>query len=298
MSDLERIAKVIAHSGRASRREAERMVEEGRVQVNGTVVEHPGTLVNPNQDHVKVDGHPLPAPPEVVVCLLHKPRGYITGRNDPEGRKSVLDLVNNLNVRVEPVGRLDIDTEGALLLTNDGMLAHKLTHPSSEVPRRYLAKIYRVPSDKTLNRIRSGVHLEDGRTTPCKARVVETTDGGNAWIEITVTEGRNRLIRRLLAAVGHPVSKLRRMSFGTVALRKLERGQHRILTKSEVERLRQISEGIDPDEAGKTSRYKQGHARPRPKKNKPLSRKKNAQRRARAKARGEKDSTTSKRGRK
>lgn len=272
----ERLARVIARSGRASRREAEKLIADGRVTVNGVMVLHPGHPVDAAHDHIKVEGRPLPTPAPMVYFLLYKPKDYITTRDDPEGRKSVLELVSHLNVRVEPVGRLDINTEGALLLTNDGELAHKLTHPSSEVPKRYLAKVYRVPSEDTLNRVRAGLRLEDGLTSPCKARVLGVTRGGNAWVEVTVTEGRNHLIRRLFAAVGHPVSKLRRETFATLSIRGLERGETRPLTVDEVARLRDIANGMPADEAGHSSRYKPGFARPKPKPNRPLSRKKAA----------------------
>ena len=262
--DTRRISKVIARSGLASRREAEVMVEEGRVQVNGAAVHHPGHPVEAS-DHVTVDGQPLPKPPRHVYYLLNKPRGVITGRNDPQERKSVFDLIEGITERVEPVGRLDMDTEGVLLLTNDGDLAHKLTHPSMHVPKRYMVKVWREPDEKTLNRIRSGVRLEDGRTAPCKVRVVERTDSGNAWLEVTVTEGKNRLIRRIFEHVNHPVSKLRRESFATISARNCERGQLRKLTGEELARLREIADGKDPKKAGKSARYKTGFARPKPK---------------------------------
>lgn len=276
MSDTERLARVIARSGRASRREAERLVTEGLVQVNGEVILHPGHPVDVSRDHIRVDGKPLPAPPKLAYYLLNKPRGYITTRSDPEGRDNVLQLAADLPVRVEPVGRLDINTEGALLLTNDGELAHRLTHPSSKVPKRYIAKVWRVPTDETLERVMRGVRLEDGMTAPCKARVLSMTESENAWVEITVTEGRNHLIRRLFAAVGHPVSKLRRESFATISIRDLDRGLIRPLTGAEVERLRQIAEGEDPAHAGHRTRYRPGFARPKEKGNKPLSKKKAA----------------------
>jgi pseudouridine synthase len=255
---------VIARTGFASRREAEGIVEEGRVSVNGEVVHHPGHPVGP-KDHITIDGNPLPQPAKHVYYLLNKPRGVITGRNDPEGRKSVFDLVQQIGDRVEPVGRLDMDTEGVLLLTNDGDLAHKLTHPSMHVPKRYMVKVWRAPDEKTLNRLRSGIRLEDGRTSPCKIRVVEKTDSGNAWLEVTVTEGRNRLIRRMLEHVNHPVSKLRRESFATISARNCERGHVRKLTGEELRRLREIAEGVDPKRAGQNTRYKKGYAKPKPK---------------------------------
>jgi 23S rRNA pseudouridine2605 synthase len=225
--DTRRISKVIARSGLASRREAESIVEAGRVKVNGEKVHHPGHPVTA-KDRITVDDLPLPSPPQHVYYLLNKPRGYITGRNDPEERRTVFELLGSIKDRVEPVGRLDMDTEGVLLLTNDGDLAHKLTHPSMHVPKRYMVKVWRAPDEKTLNRLRNGIRLEDGRTAPCKVRVVETTDKGNAWVEVTVTEGKNRLIRRMFEAVNHPVSKLRRESFATIAVRHCERGKVRM----------------------------------------------------------------------
>lgn len=262
--ETRRISKVIARTGFASRREAEGVVEAGRVSVNGKVVHHPGHPVGP-QDHITIDGNPLPQPAKHVYFLLNKPRGVITGRNDPEGRKSVFDLIEQIGDRVEPVGRLDMDTEGVILLTNDGDLAHKLTHPSMHVPKRYMVKVWRAPDEKTLNRLRNGIRLEDGRTSPCKVRIVERTDSGNAWLEVTVTEGRNRLIRRMLEHVNHPVSKLRRESFATISARNCERGHVRQLTGEELRRLQEIANGVDPKRAGQTTRYKKGFAKPKPK---------------------------------
>ena len=263
-SEHERVSKIIARSGVASRREAEAMVEAGRVKVNGKLVQHPGHPVV-YDDLIEVDGKPIPVAANHIYILLNKPRGTITGRNDPEGRPTVLDLVSHLRSRVEPVGRLDMDTEGILLLTNNGELAHKLTHPSTGVPKRYVAKVWRTPDEKTLKRIRNGIVLEDGRTHPCKARVVETTESGNAWVEVTVTEGRNRLIRRMFEAVNHPVSKLRRESFASIADRSLARGASRPLTPAEVRRLHDIAAGVDATEAGAGSKYKKGYAKPKPK---------------------------------
>ncbi len=258
-----RLAKVLAERGVASRREAERMIEAGRVSVNNVVVSHPGHPVDEHADKIRVDNRYLGAPPRRVYFLLYKPKGYITSRDDPEGRASVLELLRDVPDRVEPVGRLDINTEGALLLTNDGPLAHKLTHPSTGVPKRYAAKVWKTPSERTIQRLEEGVMLEDGKTAPCKVRVVETTDEGNSWVEITVTEGKNRLVRRMLAAVGHPVAKLRRESFATISLRGLERGEYRMLTGEEVDRLRELSEGVSAINVGrKAGRSKVGFAKP------------------------------------
>ncbi len=202
----ERLAKVLARAGVASRREAEKAIEDGRAEVNGVRVYHPGHPVDVTRDELRFDGRPLPKAPPLVYYVMFKPKGTITGRSDPEGRPSVLDLVEHLAERVEPVGRLDMDTEGALLLTNDGDLAHALTHPSKGVPKRYLVKVWKQPSEEKLQRLAKGVQLDDGRTAPCKVRVVSTTEAGNCWVEVTVTEGRNRLVRRMFEAVGHPVA--------------------------------------------------------------------------------------------
>lgn len=262
----ERLAKVLARRGVASRREAERLIEEGKVTVDGEVVIHPGHPVDPRAALIRVEGKRIPDEPKSMYYLLYKPKGTMVTREDPEGRKTVYELLGELGTRVEAVGRLDFNTEGALLLTNDGPLAHALTHPSKGIPKRYLAKIYRTPSPATLERIETGVYLEDGKTGPCKARVVKATDAENAWVEVTVTEGRNRLVRRLFAAVGHPVAKLRRESFATIGLRGLLPGQYRELTAEEVRRLRDLAAGIDPAEAGhKDKRDKAGFAKPDPK---------------------------------
>ncbi len=262
-----RLAKLLSERGVASRREAERMVEEGHVTVNGEVASGV-VLVDPEVDHVRIDGRPLPRKPEPVVYLMYKPKGCITGRDDPEGRPSVFDVLGDLGAKVEPVGRLDFDTEGALLLTNDGDLANALTHPKNKVPKRYLAKVYRTPDERDLEALEKGVFLEDGKTAPAKARIVEETgtDGkaGNAWVEITVTEGRNRLVRRMLGKLGHPVSKLRRESFATITIRGMERGQVRKLTGEELQRLRDLASGVRPQRAGK--KRGEGFAKAKPKK--------------------------------
>ena len=260
-----RIAKLIAQRGLASRREAEGWIREGKVKVNGEVLESPGTLVDPDKDHIRVNGKALPPMPDHVYYLMYKPRGCITSRKDPHGRKSVMDVLGELDSRVEPVGRLDFDTEGALVFTNDGDLAHKLTHPSTKVPKRYVAKVWRTPDEKALERLRNGVFLEDGKTAPCKVRVLDSTEGGNARVELTVTEGRNRLIRRMMQAVNHPVSKLRRESFATLSVREMERSAVRKLTLEEVKRLKDLSEGRSPQKAGRV-RKRKGFAIAKPKK--------------------------------
>lgn len=259
-----RLAKLIAARGLCSRREAEQLILDARVQVNGETVQR-GAWVVDEDDFIKVDGKPLPKQPPKVYLLMYKPKGTITSRKDPEGRKSVLDLVEQ-PVRVEPVGRLDLDTEGALLLTNDGDMANALLHPSADVPKRYIAKVWRTPTDKSLERLQAGVFLPDGKTRPCKARVVEATQSGNAWLEITVTEGRNRLVRRMLQALNHPVSKLRRESFATLSIREMKRGEVRPLTSEEIRRLKALAGGRKPVKSQGRFKYKKGFARPKDKK--------------------------------
>ena len=237
----QRLAKVIAWSGVASRRRAEELVREGRVKVNGIVADHPGQPVE-RADAIAVDDAPIlqRESGDELYLLFHKPKGLVTTRSDEQGRKTIFDHLGDLPARVESVGRLDLDTEGVLLLTNDGPLAHRLTHPSSAISKTYLAKVYRTPSPKTLRAIEAGIELEDGITAPCTVRVVDTTDAGNAWLEVTVTEGRNRLVRRMLEVVGHPVSKLRRIAFAGLRVDDLELGAWRELTPSEVRALRAL----------------------------------------------------------
>ncbi|MEQ1507022.1 MAG: pseudouridine synthase [Myxococcota bacterium] len=265
-----RLAKLLAQRNVASRREAERLVAEGEVMVNG-VVATGVMLVDPEVDHVRIGGRPLPPEPQRVYYVMYKPKGCITGRDDPEGRATVFDHLGSLADVIEPVGRLDFDTEGALLLTNDGDLANALTHPKNQVPKRYLAKVYREPDQRDLEAMRNGVFLDDGKTAPAKARVVDTTDGHNAWVEITITEGRNRLVRRMLQALGHPVSKLRRESFATITCRGMQRGEVRPLTGEEVQRLRELASGTRPARTGK--KRGKGFAKAKPPKFKSLGRK-------------------------
>ncbi|MBT3221315.1 MAG: rRNA pseudouridine synthase [Proteobacteria bacterium] len=274
MNDEIRVSKLIASRGVVSRRSAESLIAEGKVTVDGEVVTEQGTTVDPKRADVRVEGKKLPPAPLLVYYLLYKPKGYITGRDDPKGRKNVNQFVERLPFRVEPVGRLDYDTEGALLLTNDGNLANLLTHPSSAVPKRYLAKVFRTPDDRDMKLIEKGkVFLDDGASPKAKVRIVDATDAKNAWVEITVTEGRNRLIRRIFAQLGHPVSKLRRESFATLSIRGMERGDLRQLTEPEVKRIRDIGHGIHPGLAGHPKSRK-GFAKAKPKKSRMKKRRK------------------------
>jgi pseudouridine synthase len=234
-----RLAKLIAQRGVASRRKAEELIAEGRVTVNG----EPAlitTPVDPETDIVEINGQRLPKEPAKAYYLLNKPSGYITGRRDTRGRETVLDLVKHLPVRVEPVGRLDYDTEGALLLTNDGEMAFALTHPSRGVEKVYRARVEGRPMAEDIAAIERGIPLEDGVTKPAKARVVSRGDKSSV-VEVTVTEGRNRMIRRMMAYLGHHVMDLTRMSFAGITIEGMKLGKVRRLNEREVAALQKLS---------------------------------------------------------
>ena len=219
----------LARAGVASRRKADELIKAGRVTVNA----EPGqlnTFVGADDD-VRLDGEPL-AKQKLAYVLLHKPRGVVTTASDPQGRRTVVDLVGH-GSRVVPVGRLDVDTTGALLLTNDGDLAHRLAHPRYGVEKVYDAEVEGEPSDETLRRLAEGVELEDGLTAPARVRRL-----GRSRVELTLHEGRNRQVRRMLDAVGHPVRRLHRSAYAGLTLGGLEPGAWRELEPSEVERLR------------------------------------------------------------
>jgi pseudouridine synthase len=218
------------------------MILEGRVRVNRKTVSVLGTKVDPETDRIDVDGRTISLKGPGVYILLNKPRGCISALSDPLGRPVVTDLVKRVKQKIFPVGRLDYDCEGVLVLTNDGELTERLIHPRFSVPKKYLVKVRDVPDEKDLKRLANGVYLEDGRTLPAKVRLVRTTNE-NSWIELTVTEGRNRLVKRMCQAVGHPVSKLKRVEFAGVKLGKLNPGQFRHLSGKEVERLKSFAAG-------------------------------------------------------
>ncbi|HEU4979031.1 MAG TPA: pseudouridine synthase [Solirubrobacteraceae bacterium] len=231
-----RLAKHLAHAGVASRRAAERLIEQGRVTVGGEVVTDPARDVS-GDDAVAVDDRPLAAaPPRRVVFVLNKPPGVVSTARDTHDRRTVVDLVPHAQ-RLYPVGRLDADTTGLILLTDDGDLAHRLTHPSFEVPKTYRARVENGPlRAPALRALREGVDLDDGRTAPARVRQVEP-----GLLELTIHEGRKRQVRRMCAAVGHPVVELTRVAFGPLRLGDLRSGEHRELTPAEVERLRSPS---------------------------------------------------------
>ncbi len=234
----ERLQKILARVGFGSRRVGEELIAEGRVTVNGEVADL-GRRVDPASDVIAVDGVPIGTAPGLVYYLLNKPRGTVTTASDPEGRPTVVELVP-AEPRVFPVGRLDWDTEGLLLLTNDGSLTQRLTHPSHGVEKEYLAEVEGEPSRATLRRLREGVELDDGVTAPAKASLLAPN-----LIKLTIHEGRNRQVRRMCEAVGHPVRRLVRSRIGSLADRRLEPGAWRELTQREVRQLERDAAGGD-----------------------------------------------------
>ncbi|MCU1355367.1 MAG: Pseudouridine synthase [Acidimicrobiales bacterium] len=228
--DGERLQKVLARVGLGSRRICEDLIAEERVRVNGEIAEL-GRRVHPGTDLVEVDGAPIGIRPGLVHYLLNKPSGVVTTASDPQGRPTVIELVP-AEPRVFPVGRLDLDTEGLLLLTNDGELANRVAHPSHGVDKEYLAEVEGEPSRATLRRLREGIDLDDGRTAPAQANLV-----GPGLVRLTIHEGRNRQVRRMLDAVGHPVVRLIRTRIGPLADRRLAPGSWRALTQDELRAL-------------------------------------------------------------
>ena len=226
-----RLAKHLAHAGIASRRAAEGLIAEGRVTVDGVVVTDPARGVD-GSEAITVDGARVRGGGPRVVYAVHKPAGVVSTVRDTHGRRTVVELVDSAQ-RLYPVGRLDADTTGLILLTNDGELAHALTHPRFEVPKTYRARVEGRLDERALRALREGVELEDGMTAPARVRRVSAHE-----VELTIHEGRKRQVRRMLEAVGHRVLELRRVAFGPLRLGELGEGRHRRLTAAEVERLR------------------------------------------------------------
>ena len=216
------------------------MIAAGEVTLNGKTVTKPGTRADPERDHIKVSGKLIAKFPRHQYFAYHKPVNIVTTLTDPEGRPCVGDIVNRIGERLYPVGRLDFHSSGLLLLTNDGELCAKLTHPSSHVEKRYIVKVGGVPTEQAIERLRSGVYLPDGRTAPAYVRL-EKAAGNKSWIELRIIEGRNRQVRRMLEAVGLRVEKLRRTAVGPVRLGDLPTGSARALTIEEVEALKSVA---------------------------------------------------------
>ncbi|NLY56386.1 MAG: rRNA pseudouridine synthase [Firmicutes bacterium] len=255
-----RLHKFLAQQGVASRRQAEQLIQQGRVTVNGVVITELGTRVGPN-DLVEVDGRIIEPSTERIYLALHKPSGVITSVRDTHNRPTVIDCLPPKwqGHRLFPVGRLDYDTEGLLLLTNDGDFAYKLTHPRFKIPKTYLALVQGKVSAAAIRRLRTGVMLEDGPTLPAKVRLIEANQQ-TSLLELVLVEGRKRQVKRMCSAVGHPVLKLIRTRFGSISLTGLERGEVRPLTAAEVaELLGQAAQGgVD---CGQSEGNSRGHHR-------------------------------------
>jgi len=233
----ERLQKILAAAGVASRRACEAIILEGRVQVNGVTVTELGTRADPRRDDITLDFQPI-AKEELVYLLLNKPKGYVTTVKDNEGRPTVMALIHGIGARVYPVGRLDFNSEGMLLLTNDGAMAQRLMAPEFHVAKVYLAKVHRMPEAATLDEFRAGFRLDGRKLKPCAIELAEK--GENPWLKVTLVEGKNQQIRRMFAAVGHPVSKLRRVQFGPLADPLLKPGEWRHCTSQELAALKAL----------------------------------------------------------
>ncbi|HVR42488.1 MAG TPA: pseudouridine synthase [Thermoanaerobaculia bacterium] len=236
----ERLQKIIARAGLASRREAEEMILAERVRVNGRVVTTLGTKADPARDHIKVDGKLITRAEEPRYILLYKPREVMTTLDDPEGRSTVLDLLRGVRERVFPVGRLDYHSEGLLVLTNDGELAFRLSHPSHGTIKTYHVKVRGIPAERLLEKLQRGIVLDGRRTRPAEIERLRTTgrgEEGNSWFEVRLQEGRTQQIRRMFKAIGHPVAKLKRVGIGALNDPTLQPGQWRDLTPREIRML-------------------------------------------------------------
>jgi pseudouridine synthase len=239
-----RLQKILSQAGIASRRAAERLIAEGRVAINGQTVREMGVKADPAADDIRVDGRRVRTAARHRYILLNKPAGYVTTRSDPQRRRTVMDLLGGVREYVYPVGRLDYDTDGLLLLTNDGDLAAWLTHPRHQIDRTYEARVAGIPDEDALERLRRGVPLDGRRTLPAEVRLVGRSH--DAVLQITIREGRNRQVRRMLEAVGHPVQKLKRTRIGPLADRRLKAGEWRDLSDAEVRTLKDLADRPAP----------------------------------------------------
>jgi len=248
---VERLQKIIAAAGIASRRKAEELISSGHVAVNGKIVTELGTKADPERDHIRVNGKLISAPEQKTYIVLNKPKGYVTTTSDPEGRPTVMDLLRGAaRERLYPVGRLDWNSEGLLLLTNDGALANQLMRAASHVPKTYMVKVSGKPSEAALAKLRAGIRIGGEsphharvravRTAPAKIRLAQ--DAPNPWYEITIIEGRNRQIHRMFEQIGHHVEKIKRIKYGPLEL-DLELGAFRKLSNGEVAALRRAARG-------------------------------------------------------
>ena len=237
-----RLQKILAQAGVASRRAAERLMSEGRVSVNGETVRELGTKADPTRDDIRVDGRRIRPAERLRYILLNKPRGYVTTRSDPQRRPTVMDLLAGVREYVYPVGRLDYDTEGLLLLTNDGEFAAELAHPRHGIERTYEGRVAGMPDDRAIEKLRTGISLDGRRTRPADVKLLNAgRSDRDGVLQITIREGRNRQVRRMCEAVGHPVQRLKRTRIGPISDRRLKPGEWRELSAEEITRLRRAA---------------------------------------------------------
>jgi len=232
----ERLQKILARAGVASRRKAEELIREGKVSVDGEVVTEMGIRVNPGTQKIECDGRPVVSPEKKVYILLHKPAGFLSTLHDPQGRPIITDLLPDIKERIYPVGRLDLTTEGALLLTNDGELAQEILHPSREVNKTYVARVKGRPSPEKLAALSKGIDLDCRKTWPAELTVLENEQQATT-IKIVIHEGRKRQVRKMFEAVGHPVLQLTRIAYGQLELGELKPGKYRFLSPRDIKMI-------------------------------------------------------------
>jgi len=238
---VERLQKILSQAGVASRRASEQLMLEGRVTVNGDTIRELGTKADASKDDIRVDGRRIKIVERYRYLLLNKPKGFVTTRSDPQRRQTVMELLRGVREYVYPVGRLDYETEGLLLLTNDGDLAARLTHPRHEVPRVYEVRVLGVPDAHDIERLAKGVTIEGRRTDPAHVTLAPGRHEGHATLRITIAEGRNRQVRRMFDTIGHPVDYLRRVAIGPLKDSRLRPGHWRDLTEAEVAALKKVA---------------------------------------------------------
>ena len=253
-----RLNKFLADHGVASRRKADELIDEGLVQINGKTVYELGIKVDPKEDSIKVKGKLIKSKPQAVYFMFNKPKHVMTSTSDPQGRTTVMDFFKKTKIRIFPVGRLDWDTEGLLLMTNDGDFSHQIAHPTSKIAKTYHAKLDGIPSQEKLAKLTKGVSIVGGKVKASHVRMFKKGSDKKAWVEITITEGKNRQVRRMFTKIGFDVVKLKRISIGGLKLSGLKAGEHRALSDREIERLFKKKSTADKKEILKktTSRKK------------------------------------------
>ena len=234
-----RLQKYMAKAGVASRRKSEELISQGLVKVNGKIIVEQGYIVDPDKDLVKVDGKTIKLERNKIYIMINKPVGYVTTLKDEKDRRIVTDLIEGVEERIYPVGRLDIDTSGLLLLTNDGDLTQKLTHPSNEVVKRYIAVVEGVPNRSELQRFRYGINIDGRKTAPATIKIAKRYED-ESILDISIHEGRNRQVKKMCEAINHPVKKLKRVSIGEIELGGLEIGNWRYLNEEELDFLNSL----------------------------------------------------------